>query len=542
MVYKVYTKSCRAYCNSNRPPYAIISSSNQIRVWFNSDRTVSKKGFNATFTSHEDKGGAFSNKGFNATFTSHEDKGGAFSNKGFNATFTSHEDKGGAFSNKGFNATFTSHEDSGAFSNKGFNATFPSHEDSGAFSNKGFNATFTDHEDSGAFSNKGFNATFTSHEDSEYDSYSTRIYTTTRVRQVNTTAIPRVSTPRHAYDRQIRQLFHAYLHHDTCTTCKYDSYSTRIYTTTRVRQVNTTAIPRVSTPRHAYDSYSTRIYTATRVRQLNTTAIPRVSTPRHAYDSLIRQLFHAYLHHDTCTTGEYDSYSTRIYTTTRVRQCYEMEAKSRIKEKSNPEVGIGAATEAGILRFPPLFPQYPILMLLFAYRACGGVLKGPRGVMKSPRYMVSPYPNDANCEWVIEVEVGKFIRLSFVDFGLEVQCARCLCPDTLAIWDGAPNNETLIGSGSTTIGAMHHGSGYELTAQPIKGQRSSFGVSDDFTSLWSLFKDTGQLDARHSYGIHGSGVVTKALGPRQNGTLSLVMAWYYPFRDHSGELVGSYYR
>ncbi|XP_032237936.2 uncharacterized protein LOC5512607 isoform X1 [Nematostella vectensis] len=96
-------------------------------------------------------------------------------------------------------------------------------------------------------------------------------------------------------------------------------------------------------------------------------------------------------------------------------------------------------------------------------------------------------------------------------------------------------------SGSTTIGAMHHGSGYELTAQPIKGQRSSFGVSDDFTSLWSLFKDTGQLDARHSYGIHGSGVVTKTLGPRQNGTLSLVMAWYYPFRDHSGELVGSYY-
>ncbi|XP_048582048.1 cubilin isoform X2 [Nematostella vectensis] len=79
-------------------------------------------------------------------------------------------------------------------------------------------------------------------------------------------------------------------------------------------------------------------------------------------------------------------------------------------------------------------------------KACGGVLKGPRGVMKSPRYMVSPYPNDANCEWVIEVEVGKFIRLSFVDFGLEVQCARCLCPDTLAIWDGAPNNETLIGS------------------------------------------------------------------------------------------------
>ncbi|EDO43917.1 predicted protein, partial [Nematostella vectensis] len=59
-------------------------------------------------------------------------------------------------------------------------------------------------------------------------------------------------------------------------------------------------------------------------------------------------------------------------------------------------------------------------------KACGGVLKGPRGVMKSPRYMVSPYPNDANCEWVIEVEVGKFIRLSFVDFGLEVQCARCL--------------------------------------------------------------------------------------------------------------------
>lgn len=69
-------------------------------------------------------------------------------------------------------------------------------------------------------------------------------------------------------------------------------------------------------------------------------------------------------------------------------------------------------------------------------------------------------------------------------------------------------------------------------------------VSDDINLIWKSFSKYGHLRnvELKEYGFYGSGVSKMSLGPGEEGTISLVMSWYYPYRDHAGEYVGQYYR
>lgn len=72
----------------------------------------------------------------------------------------------------------------------------------------------------------------------------------------------------------------------------------------------------------------------------------------------------------------------------------------------------------------------------------------------------------------------------------------------------------------------------------------SSAVSDDIYQIWSFFSKYGHLRKMVSSdsGFYGSGVSKMSLGPGEEGTISLVMSLYYPYRDHAGEYVGQYYR
>ncbi|KAK3739472.1 hypothetical protein QZH41_020504 [Actinostola sp. cb2023] len=79
-----------------------------------------------------------------------------------------------------------------------------------------------------------------------------------------------------------------------------------------------------------------------------------------------------------------------------------------------------------------------------------------------------------------------------------------------------------------------------------KRKRLTFtsAVSDDVNLIWKSFLKDGHLKniVVKDTGFHGSGVGRISLGPGEEGTISLVMSWYYPYRDHAGEYVGQYYR
>uniref|UniRef100_A0A669EYE9 CUB and Sushi multiple domains 2 n=1 Tax=Oreochromis niloticus TaxID=8128 RepID=A0A669EYE9_ORENI len=79
---------------------------------------------------------------------------------------------------------------------------------------------------------------------------------------------------------------------------------------------------------------------------------------------------------------------------------------------------------------------------------CGGLLRGPSGVITSPNYPVQ-YDNNANCTWVITAtDTSKVIKLTFEDFDLERGY------DTLTVGDGevVGDQKTIfhVLSGSTT--------------------------------------------------------------------------------------------
>ena len=73
--------------------------------------------------------------------------------------------------------------------------------------------------------------------------------------------------------------------------------------------------------------------------------------------------------------------------------------------------------------------------------------------------------------------------------------------------------------------------------------KPSFAVSDDFRSIWESFKEKGTLrDPADKTGFHGATSVSARLPAGVSETLTLILAWHYPHRDHAGETVGQFYR
>lgn len=87
-----------------------------------------------------------------------------------------------------------------------------------------------------------------------------------------------------------------------------------------------------------------------------------------------------------------------------------------------------------------------IAWIIFLWTGCGGALTKHSQSISSPRYPDYPYPNSMQCDWVITMPRGKFIRLEFSDFEVEFNCdGKCWCADRLELWEGPEFNETKLG-------------------------------------------------------------------------------------------------
>ena len=81
------------------------------------------------------------------------------------------------------------------------------------------------------------------------------------------------------------------------------------------------------------------------------------------------------------------------------------------------------------------------------------------------------------------------------------------------------------------------------TMMSINTNKPSFAVSDDFRSVWDAFEATGRLRKRiEDAGFHGTIAVGAKLPAGMSETLTFILAWYYPNRDHAGQKVGQFYR
>lgn len=56
--------------------------------------------------------------------------------------------------------------------------------------------------------------------------------------------------------------------------------------------------------------------------------------------------------------------------------------------------------------------------LEYEIQGCGGILNKPEGTFTSPNYP-KEYPLDTHCQWMIEVEYGHLIEITFTDFDFE---------------------------------------------------------------------------------------------------------------------------
>lgn len=63
--------------------------------------------------------------------------------------------------------------------------------------------------------------------------------------------------------------------------------------------------------------------------------------------------------------------------------------------------------------------------LEYEIQGCGGMLNKPEGSFTSPNYP-KPYPRNTHCQWIIEVEYGHLVEISFLDFDFETSdgCAQ----------------------------------------------------------------------------------------------------------------------
>lgn len=56
--------------------------------------------------------------------------------------------------------------------------------------------------------------------------------------------------------------------------------------------------------------------------------------------------------------------------------------------------------------------------LEYEIQGCGGHLNRPEGIFSSPNYP-QPYPHDVHCQFIIEVEYGHLVEITFTDFDFE---------------------------------------------------------------------------------------------------------------------------
>lgn len=77
----------------------------------------------------------------------------------------------------------------------------------------------------------------------------------------------------------------------------------------------------------------------------------------------------------------------------------------------------------------------------------------------------------------------------------------------------------------------------------INSNKPTFAVTDDFRSVWEAFESSGRLRKRiEATGFHGTISVGAKLPSGIRETLTFILAWHYPDRDHTGQRVGQYYR
>ena len=73
----------------------------------------------------------------------------------------------------------------------------------------------------------------------------------------------------------------------------------------------------------------------------------------------------------------------------------------------------------------------------------------------------------------------------------------------------------------------------------------SLGVGDSLPALFADFADDGAFNATvksPASAVHGAVSVSAVLQPGQNATLSVVLAWWFPHRDHVGLNIGNFYQ
>lgn len=60
-----------------------------------------------------------------------------------------------------------------------------------------------------------------------------------------------------------------------------------------------------------------------------------------------------------------------------------------------------------------------ILPLKFLTETCGGTYIGQSGVIHSPGFPGSNYPDSSSCEWYLEGPTGHYLTLSYVNFSVQ---------------------------------------------------------------------------------------------------------------------------
>ncbi|XP_060048215.1 cubilin [Erinaceus europaeus] len=81
--------------------------------------------------------------------------------------------------------------------------------------------------------------------------------------------------------------------------------------------------------------------------------------------------------------------------------------------------------------------------IFYRKTSCGGVFNFSMGVLKSPAYSYSNYPNDMYCLYNITVRQDRVIQLKFSDF--DVAPSALCSQDYLAIYDGSNISSPLLG-------------------------------------------------------------------------------------------------
>ncbi|XP_006894385.1 PREDICTED: cubilin-like [Elephantulus edwardii] len=81
--------------------------------------------------------------------------------------------------------------------------------------------------------------------------------------------------------------------------------------------------------------------------------------------------------------------------------------------------------------------------LSYRITSCGGIFNFSTGIIRSPSYSYSDYPNNMYCLYTITVRVDKVIQLKFNDF--DVVPSTLCSQDYLAIYDGSNVTDPLLG-------------------------------------------------------------------------------------------------